>query len=116
MTHISFLDSLIDEANDVKMLRKAGILYNCLGSDEHVAKLFNEIGTDLVPNSEIYCNVKSKNSEALQEPVDDLVGSSLSRPFQQPLGVLGFLWRIVSTCSNCHSDLVCCQIYSRTLL
>ena len=42
---ISFLDSLIDEANDVKMLRKAGILYNCLGSDEHVAKLFNEIGT-----------------------------------------------------------------------
>ncbi|KAK4580912.1 hypothetical protein RGQ29_024532 [Quercus rubra] len=40
---ISFLDSLIDEANDVKMLRKAGILYNCLGSDEHVAKLFNEI-------------------------------------------------------------------------
>ena len=44
-SYISFLDSLIDEANDVKMLRKAGILYNCLGSDEEVARVFNEIGT-----------------------------------------------------------------------
>ena len=57
---ISFLDSLIDEANDVKMLRKAGVLYNCLGSDEEVAKLFNEIGTDLVPNIEIYNYVRSE--------------------------------------------------------
>ena len=48
-SYISFLDSLIDEANDVKMLRKARILRNVLGSDEEVAKLFNEIGTDLVP-------------------------------------------------------------------
>uniref|UniRef100_A0A7N2M2B8 Uncharacterized protein n=1 Tax=Quercus lobata TaxID=97700 RepID=A0A7N2M2B8_QUELO len=57
-SYISFLDSLIDEASDVKMLRKAGILYNCLGSDEHVAQLFNEIGTDFVPNSEIYSYVR----------------------------------------------------------
>ena len=42
------------------MLRKAGILHNCLGSDEEVAQVFNEIGTDLVPNSEIYGDIKSK--------------------------------------------------------
>ena len=59
-SYISFLDSLIDEANDVKLLRKAGILYNCLGSDEEVAQVFNEIGTDLVPNNEIYSDVRSK--------------------------------------------------------
>ncbi|KAM3690923.1 hypothetical protein ACB094_09G156700 [Castanea mollissima] len=57
-SYISFLDSLIDEPNDVKMLRKAGILYNFLGSDEEVARVFNEIGTDLVPNSEIYRDVR----------------------------------------------------------
>ncbi|KAM4079969.1 hypothetical protein ACB094_09G155900 [Castanea mollissima] len=45
---ISFLDSLIDEANDVTKLRKAGILYNLLGSDQEVTQLFNEIGTDLI--------------------------------------------------------------------
>ncbi|XP_075637744.1 UPF0481 protein At3g47200-like [Castanea sativa] len=59
-SYISFLDSLIDEANDVKMLRKAQILHNFLGSDEEVAKLFNEIGTDLVPNIEIYRDVRSQ--------------------------------------------------------
>ncbi|KAM3738814.1 hypothetical protein ACB098_09G159400 [Castanea mollissima] len=59
-SYISFLDSLIDEASDVKMLRKAGILHNCLGSDDEVAKVFNEIGTDLVPNLEIYSDVKRK--------------------------------------------------------
>uniref|UniRef100_A0A2N9FZI6 adenylate kinase n=1 Tax=Fagus sylvatica TaxID=28930 RepID=A0A2N9FZI6_FAGSY len=57
-SYISFLDSLIDEANDVKMLRKVGVLYNCLGSDEEVAKLFNKIGTDLVPNTQIYSYVR----------------------------------------------------------
>ncbi|MBA0860120.1 hypothetical protein Goshw_014218, partial [Gossypium schwendimanii] len=46
---ICFLDSLIDEAEDVKDLRDAGILYNGLGSDEEVAKLFNKMNTDLVP-------------------------------------------------------------------
>ena len=37
-SYISFLDSLIDEAKDVKKLRKAQILHNFLGSNEEVAK------------------------------------------------------------------------------
>ena len=37
-SYMSLLDSLIDEANDVKMLRKAQILHNFLGSNEEVAK------------------------------------------------------------------------------
>uniref|UniRef100_A0A2N9GFX4 Uncharacterized protein n=1 Tax=Fagus sylvatica TaxID=28930 RepID=A0A2N9GFX4_FAGSY len=53
-SYISFLDSLIDEANDVIELRKVHILGNLLGSDQEVAQLFNEIGRDLVPNLEIY--------------------------------------------------------------
>nr|POE94051.1 hypothetical protein CFP56_34274 [Quercus suber] len=59
-SYISFLDSLIDEAKDVIDLRKEGILRNLLGSDEEVALVFNEIGTDLVPNPEIYRDVRSK--------------------------------------------------------
>nr|POF17248.1 hypothetical protein CFP56_18364 [Quercus suber] len=60
-SYISFLDSLIDKANDVKMLRKAGILHNCLGSDEEVAQVFNEIGTDLVDACD-GCNVEVEDS------------------------------------------------------
>ncbi|PPR83513.1 hypothetical protein GOBAR_AA37199 [Gossypium barbadense] len=58
-SYMCFLDLLIDEAEDVKDLRDAGILYNRLGSDEEVAKLFNKMNTDLVP-SPIYSGVKRK--------------------------------------------------------
>ncbi|KAB2006636.1 hypothetical protein ES319_D11G359900v1 [Gossypium barbadense] len=59
-SYMCFLDLLIDEAEDVKDLRDAGILYNRLGSDEVVAKLFNKMNTDLVPSPTIYSGVKEK--------------------------------------------------------
>ncbi|KAL8188520.1 hypothetical protein R6Q57_029808 [Mikania cordata] len=57
-SYICLLDSLIDHPEDVKALRKAGVLENSLGSDNEVAKLFNEIGTDLVPNNLAYMEAK----------------------------------------------------------
>ncbi|XP_017628507.1 uncharacterized protein LOC108471390 [Gossypium arboreum] len=57
-SYMCFLDLLIDNAEDVKDLRDASILYNRLGSDEEVAKLFNKMNTDLVPNPMIYREVK----------------------------------------------------------
>ncbi|MFQ6635674.1 hypothetical protein Gotur_011164 [Gossypium turneri] len=59
-SYMYLLDLLIDEAEDVKDLREAGILYNGLGSDEEVAKLFNKMNTDLVPSPIIYSGVKRK--------------------------------------------------------
>ncbi|KAA8518031.1 hypothetical protein F0562_015505 [Nyssa sinensis] len=59
-SYISFLDSLIDNADDVSLMRSAGVLKHFLNSDEEVAKLFNEIGADLVPQSDIYMPVKIK--------------------------------------------------------
>ncbi|MBA0860238.1 hypothetical protein Goshw_015535, partial [Gossypium schwendimanii] len=54
------LDPLIDEAEDVKEMRDTGILYNRLGSDEEVAKLFSQMNTDLVPSPMIYSGVKGQ--------------------------------------------------------
>ncbi|KAL1146314.1 hypothetical protein V6Z11_A11G363800 [Gossypium hirsutum] len=59
-SYMCFLDSLIDEAEDVKALRRAGILYNGLGSDEEVAKVFNKMNTDLVPSPMIYSYVEQQ--------------------------------------------------------
>ncbi|KAK9069256.1 hypothetical protein SSX86_013372 [Deinandra increscens subsp. villosa] len=59
-SYICLLDSLIDHPEDVKALRKAGVLENSLGSDKEVAKMFNEIGTDLVPNNWAYLEAKNK--------------------------------------------------------
>ena len=62
-SYISFLDSLIDESKDFIDLRSSGILRNLLGSDEEVARVFNEIGTNLVPKPKIYRIVRSQIQE-----------------------------------------------------
>ncbi|XP_039684520.1 putative UPF0481 protein At3g02645 [Medicago truncatula] len=51
----SFMDSLIDNAEDVKELRPAGVFQNLLGSDEDMAKLFNDLGDDLP--TKMYCHI-----------------------------------------------------------
>ncbi|TXG70152.1 hypothetical protein EZV62_005087 [Acer yangbiense] len=60
-SYICFLDSLIDRAEDVKALREKKILHNALGSDEEVAKLFNEISRDLAPNKDKYYSEVKRN-------------------------------------------------------
>lgn len=46
-SYISFMDSLIDNAEDVKELTLSGVVQNLLGSDQDLANLFNELGEDL---------------------------------------------------------------------
>ncbi|PON61232.1 hypothetical protein TorRG33x02_282530 [Trema orientale] len=58
-SYVYFLDSLIDNEEDAKDLRMATIFRNRLSSDAEVAKMFNEIGTDLVP-APGYVDVKIK--------------------------------------------------------
>lgn len=41
---ISFMDALIDTAEDVSFLGDQGIVKNSLGSDEAAAKIFNKLG------------------------------------------------------------------------
>ncbi|PPD79257.1 hypothetical protein GOBAR_DD23806 [Gossypium barbadense] len=59
-SYMGFLDSLIDEAKDVKELRDAGILYNRLGSDEEVAKVIKKMNTDVVRSQTTYSEVKQQ--------------------------------------------------------
>ncbi|GLT58125.1 hypothetical protein SLA2020_310460 [Shorea laevis] len=59
-SYVSFLDSLIDSAEDVKELRDARVLHNGLGSDEAVATLFNKISDNLVPNFQLHQDLKNR--------------------------------------------------------
>ncbi|XP_041008848.1 UPF0481 protein At3g47200-like [Juglans microcarpa x Juglans regia] len=90
-SYISFLDSLIDEANDVKELRKARVLFNLLGSDEEVARLFNEIGTDLVPNMGEYEDVKWQIQKYYDNACMTWIGEFFHNHFSSPWTVLAFL-------------------------
>ncbi|KAK4580917.1 hypothetical protein RGQ29_024537 [Quercus rubra] len=103
-SYISFLDSLIDEANDVKELRKAGILY----CDEEVTQLFNEIGTDLVPN--MYSDVRSRIQKYYKNKVKTWISQAIHNHFSSPWTILAFSWRFIGTCSQFCRDLVHCPL------
>jgi len=90
-SYISFLVSLIDEPNDVKHLRKARVLKHFLGSDQQVAELFHEIGTNLVPNVEAYKDVKCQ----IQDYYDNWMVEVVNKSFSNPMSLVTFLGTIV---------------------
>ncbi|XP_050381437.1 UPF0481 protein At3g47200-like [Argentina anserina] len=90
-SYICFLDSLIDHAEDVQHLRSAGVLHNLLGSDEEVAQLFNEIGTDLVPNSETYRNVTSRLEKHYKTKWKTWMAQFCHDHFSSPWTIIAFL-------------------------
>ncbi|XP_052877569.1 UPF0481 protein At3g47200-like [Gossypium arboreum] len=90
-SYMCFLDLLIDEAEDVKDLRDAGILYNGLGSDEEVAKLFNKMNTDLVPSPMIYSGVKEKIHNHCKNMWINHAAQAYHTYFRSPWTFLAFL-------------------------
>ncbi|KAK9069247.1 hypothetical protein SSX86_013363 [Deinandra increscens subsp. villosa] len=59
-SYVCFLHSLIEQPEDVKVLRKAWVLGNFSGRSKDVVKLFDEIATGLVPDNFAYLIVKNK--------------------------------------------------------
>ncbi|XP_059295408.1 UPF0481 protein At3g47200-like [Lycium ferocissimum] len=59
-SYLCFMDSLIDNVEDVKELKSKGILVNFLRTDQEVADLFHEIARDLVPNPYAFVDVKKQ--------------------------------------------------------
>ncbi|CAL2271946.1 unnamed protein product [Prunus armeniaca] len=90
-SYIGFLDALIDHADDVKKLRSASVLFNFLGSDKEVAQLFNEIGTDLVPNIAIYLSVKAELEKHYKTKWKTWMSQFCHDHFSSPWTILAFL-------------------------
>ncbi|XVE95817.1 hypothetical protein REPUB_Repub02eG0166000 [Reevesia pubescens] len=95
-SYICFLDSLIDEAEDVKALRDAGILHNGLGSDEEVAKLFNKMNTDLVPSPSIYSGVKMQIQNHCKNMWITYAAQAYHTHFRSPWTFLAFVGAIAA--------------------
>ncbi|KAF9664619.1 hypothetical protein SADUNF_Sadunf16G0037200 [Salix dunnii] len=70
-SYVCFMDSLIDNPEDVSELRTKGILFNTLGSDRQVAELFNQISDYLVPNPHAYAKLKVPSNRIIETGSSD---------------------------------------------
>ncbi|XP_021830263.1 UPF0481 protein At3g47200-like [Prunus avium] len=99
-SYICFLDSLIDHPDDVKHLRKKLILRNFLGNDEEVAQVFNEIGTDLVPNNDIYSSVKDQIEVHYDNWGNRVMAQFFHEHFSSPWTGIAFLAALLAVGSS----------------
>ncbi|TYJ12370.1 hypothetical protein E1A91_A11G344900v1 [Gossypium mustelinum] len=95
-SYMGFLDSLIDEVEDVKELRDAGILYNRLGSDKEVAKLIKKMNIDLVPSLMIYRLVKWKIHDHCKTTWINLAAQGYQTYFRSPWTFLALVGAITT--------------------
>ncbi|GAU48586.1 hypothetical protein TSUD_405760 [Trifolium subterraneum] len=93
---ISFMDELIDHAEDVRILRLKGVLLNCLGSDEDVAHLFNIISNDLVENRAKYLVVRAKIHERYCNKYKTWIARGIHTYFNNPWTFIAFVAAIIA--------------------
>ncbi|XP_061964823.1 uncharacterized protein LOC133689101 isoform X1 [Populus nigra] len=91
-SYICFIDSLIDDAEDVKVLRSKGILINYLGPDQKVADLFNQIGRSLETNTNIvYDDVKRKINVSCDSTWKKWIAEWQQTYFSSPWAFIAFV-------------------------
>ncbi|KAB5519342.1 hypothetical protein DKX38_023661 [Salix brachista] len=89
-SYICFMDSLIDDADDVKELRSKGIIVNFLGSDQQVADLFNNMGSSLEPDNSAYNDVKREINRQYESTLKRWVAEMQQTYFHSPWAFLAF--------------------------
>ncbi|TKY73625.1 UPF0481 protein [Spatholobus suberectus] len=89
-SYVSFLDSLIDHPDDVKVLRSEQILLNSLGSDEEVANLFNTVSTDLVPDMERYAHLRADIEKHYKNKCKTWLALGYHTYFSNPWAIIAF--------------------------
>ncbi|KAJ0626233.1 hypothetical protein HanHA89_Chr01g0010741 [Helianthus annuus] len=99
-SYVCLLDTLIDHPEDVTSLRKAGVLENCLGSDEEVATLFNQIGTDLVPNHLAYLEAKNSIQMHYENPRNIYFSQLKHEYFKSPWSSLALVGALLVIALN----------------
>ncbi|XP_061954347.1 UPF0481 protein At3g47200-like isoform X1 [Populus nigra] len=89
-SYICFMDSLIDDADDVKELRSKGIIINFHGPDQQVADLFNHMGSFLEPDIRVYNDVKREINEQCESIVKKWVAQWQQTYFHSPWAFIAF--------------------------
>ncbi|MFS8014478.1 hypothetical protein Hanom_Chr15g01344981 [Helianthus anomalus] len=95
-SYVCLLDSLIDDVEDIKVLRKGWVIHNHLSSDKEVAALFEEIAIDLFPNSLAYYEAMNK-IQTLYESLSNTLFSQLKNEyFKSPWAIFALLGALIA--------------------
>ncbi|KAG2726296.1 hypothetical protein I3760_01G106200 [Carya illinoinensis] len=93
--YVRFMDRLINTSKDVELLRRKGIINNCLGDDEIISTMVNKLGHYVCFSNNIYART-SKNLNMHCNRSWNLWMAKLRRDyFNNPWAVLSFLAAIL---------------------
>ncbi|XP_060671093.1 UPF0481 protein At3g47200-like [Ziziphus jujuba] len=91
-SYMCFMDSLIDNADDVMILRSQNVIVNCLGTDQDVADLFNDIAIHLVPDPHMYAEAKRGIQKYCDCKFDQWMAECYNTHFRSP-------WTLLALCA-----------------
>ncbi|CAK7340199.1 unnamed protein product [Dovyalis caffra] len=90
-SYICFMNSLIEDAEDVEELRSKGILFNYLGSDQQVADLFNNMSYSMKPDAAAYNDIKRDINKQCESIIKRWVSEWKRTYFRSPWTVITVL-------------------------
>ena len=93
-SYMHFLNTLIDNPNDVKELRSKRILFNNLGSDEEVVQMFREFAT-YWPNLLLYQSVTGDIEKHINSKIRTWIADIISKYFSNPWSAIGLIAAII---------------------
>ena len=86
-----FMDCLINTTEDVKMLRHMGIIKNCLGNDEVIANMINNIGNHVTCSTSSYKKVYEDVNEHCSKRRNKWRAYLKNKYFSNPWLIISFL-------------------------
>ncbi|XP_060671092.1 UPF0481 protein At3g47200-like [Ziziphus jujuba] len=90
-SYMCFMDSLIDNAEDVMILRSQNVIVNCLGTDQDVADLFNDIAIHLIPDPHLYAEAKRGIQKYCNSKFQQWMAECYNNHFRSP-------WTLLALC------------------
>ncbi|KAF8015746.1 hypothetical protein BT93_H1316, partial [Corymbia citriodora subsp. variegata] len=93
--YVAFMDCLINTSNDVRVLRRKGIIKNYLGDDEVVAQMFNKIGDHVAISNFHYSKIFLKVNTYCAKPWNTWMAKLRRDYFHSPWAIFSVLAAIV---------------------
>lgn len=91
MNYVNFMKTIIDSADDVKVLRECRILFTTLGDDQEVSDLYRDLNTYGMADAKSFKEVKHKIQTHYDSTRKTLMSQFFSIYFGTPWAIMGWI-------------------------